>query len=798
MTKRLHLITAILLCLAFSGCGESNHKKTSPTAVNSVNPTAPTPAPGEDTAGSTPDHPAGQQQAPSNTVKDLAVYPVSGAAVKGPLLYASVTAYSFDPGAPDLRGKLIAAGTTDQNAALQLGIPENELSRGPFLLEYVNGKELDGAAPAIPKLTTLVTRKQILEGTAVYATPVTEFVLHYARLIADGNDSATSIQPAVNSNFGGNGDGMVSATEFNAALGVASQHFKATLGAGVIPESLDIFTTSPILSTQSRQQDSLAYRIASETFSAIVVELQKASGEKGRELDANTAIEALALDLRDGEIDGRSGTEAIPPLHVIEDIATIIGTDPNQLTVPGTQTAINDLDRILAAESSKVAPGVVVSPMQKPKLVPAVASLNPAPAPAPGPILLPEPSPSTKPTPAPAPAPKPKPAPTPEPAPTPAPQPEPSPAPEPAPPITDGLLKLSFNEGSGTIASDSSGLGNQARLVGGPAYVSDTADGSPYALRFDGQNDYVDAGVIEPTGRALTLAAWFKADTFPGDYRDPRIISRASGTAEADHVFMLGTIKVGRQTALRVRLRVAGTTHTLIADNGALNTGIWQHAAATYNGNMLRLFLNGIEVGSKALQGSIDAAPGIKVAIGSQPGGRERLFDGLLDDIRILNRAMSATELRELARANSSSMQPMQPTPISSQTPAPQPVPLPAPQPNSTSDPEPEPIEKPAAGTEPIVAPAPGATTRSVTLKWTAPATRESGEYLSLGEIGSYEIYYTGELSGKGGTLTVRGGSTSNYTISSLPPDIYHFSMSAIDSKNVKSKLSDMVEVDLR
>jgi outer membrane biosynthesis protein TonB len=797
MTKQLHAITAILLSLAFSGCGDSSRNDHSVATADSVVPTTQATSPEADRAGSVPAGPDGQEAALPEESKELVMHQVNGAAVKGPLLYAAVTAYKLDPNAPDLKGDVIAVGMTDQNADLQLGIPDHYMAQGPFLLEFLDGKELDGATPAVPRLTTLVTRRQILDGISVYATPVTEFVLRYARQIADLTDSTTSIKPAGSDSLQGNGDGAINLTEFNAALDIASRHFKATLGAGVIAESLDLFTTSPILSVQSRQQDSLAYRSVSEAFTALIVELQKSSANNGRKLDANVAIDALAMDLSDGAIDGNSGNDAIAPLQAIDDVATLISTDPSLLVIPGTQSTIKDLDRILAAEASQIAPELVVSPLQQPKLLPAVASLNPAPAPVPEIAPSPVPEPIYAPEPAPVPAPQPVPAP------------EPAPAPETKPPspIADGILKLSFDEGSGSIAADSSGRNNQGRLVGGPTYVRDTADGSTYALRFDGQNDYVDAGSFDAAGHAITLAAWFKADTFPGDYRDPRFISKASGSAEAEHVFMLGTIKAGQQTVLRARLRVAGTTHTLIANNGALSTGVWHHAAAIYDGSKLRLFLNGTEVGSKALQGTIDTAPDIKVAIGSQPGGQEKLFDGLLDDIRVLDRALGSTELRELAKANGSVL-PIEPTPLSTPQPAPEPEPEPdtapatAPEPKPESEPAPapapQPVEQPASGTEPIAVATPAPATRSVTLRWTPPATRENGDYLSLGEIGGYEIYYAGELSGKEGKLTVNDGRASSYKISSLAPDIYHFSMSAIDSKDMKSTMSDVVEVDLR
>ncbi len=218
-----------------------------------------------------------------------------------------------------------------------------------------------------------------------------------------------------------------------------------------------------------------------------------------------------------------------------------------------------------------------------------------------------------------------------------------------------GNLKLSMDEGSGQTALDSSGDGHNGKLLGGPAYVTDTADGSPYALRFDGSNDYIDLGSLDVKGGGLTLAAWFKADRYPGNYRDPRIISKASGTAANDHVFMLGTIKSGEDTVLRARVRVNGVTKTLIADRGKLQTGVWQHASATYDGTRLRLYLNGVEVGATSLSGKVDVDPALRVAVGSQPGGKTRFFDGKIDDVRIMDRALSPVDLQNLVQGKEQS-----------------------------------------------------------------------------------------------------------------------------------------------
>jgi len=213
----------------------------------------------------------------------------------------------------------------------------------------------------------------------------------------------------------------------------------------------------------------------------------------------------------------------------------------------------------------------------------------------------------------------------------------------------DFLVQLPFDEGSGTTAFDASGTGNDGTLINGPSYEADTPDGSAYAMRFDGNNAYIDLGTLDLTGNGLTLAIWFKADSFPGSARDPRLISKATGTAVNDHVFMLSTIKSGAATRLRGRVRVGGQTTTLIGASGDLLTGVWQHGVLTHDGITLRLYLNGVEVGSTPLAGAVDLDSSVTVVVGNQPpGAGVKTFDGLLDDARVLQRALIEEEITDI------------------------------------------------------------------------------------------------------------------------------------------------------
>ena len=72
-----------------------------------------------------------------------------------------------------------------------------------------------------------------------------------------------------------------------------------------------------------------------------------------------------------------------------------------------------------------------------------------------------------------------------------------------------------FNEASGTVAEDSSGMGNNATIHGGAEWV-DGMFGS--ALSLDGSDDYVEIAHDDSlnVGGGHTIALWFKLDTVPG------------------------------------------------------------------------------------------------------------------------------------------------------------------------------------------------------------------------------------------------------------------------------------------
>ena len=115
-----------------------------------------------------------------------------------------------------------------------------------------------------------------------------------------------------------------------------------------------------------------------------------------------------------------------------------------------------------------------------------------------------------------------------------------------------------------------------------------------------------------------------------------------------------GEVYVGGQTRL-----VNGTT--------ALPTGAWSHLAVTYGGGFLRLYLNGAQVAQLSQTGSIvTSASPLRIGGNSIWG---EYFNGLIDEVRVYNRALSATEI--LGDMNRSVTPDVTPPTVTARTPAP-------------------------------------------------------------------------------------------------------------------------------
>jgi hypothetical protein len=198
-----------------------------------------------------------------------------------------------------------------------------------------------------------------------------------------------------------------------------------------------------------------------------------------------------------------------------------------------------------------------------------------------------------------------------------------------------GWWKL--DETSGLTAADSSVFGNDGTLpnMAGNEWTNGTVGG---ALEFDGTDDYVsvpNSSSLQLTS-ALTMAGWIKADSW-GSGTDVDIIARK-----------------GEDNPNNYQLSIADGLATLYLDDGdgsgyrgdtLLNTGQWYHIAATWDGTTVRIYVDGVlDNDPPDLHGDNISTDTRAFYIGGRSGAD--LLDGILDDIRIYNRALSEAEIK--------------------------------------------------------------------------------------------------------------------------------------------------------
>jgi hypothetical protein len=216
-----------------------------------------------------------------------------------------------------------------------------------------------------------------------------------------------------------------------------------------------------------------------------------------------------------------------------------------------------------------------------------------------------------------------------------------------------GWWKL--DDGTGTIAADSSGNSNNGTFLGDPEWVAGKF-GS--ALLFDGQGgERVSLGNLDVESGAITITCWFNASNLDTPGNDPRMVSKAFGGGGNDHLWMVSSARQGGEKRLRFRLKTNSSTATttLVGGNGDPEDRVipldeWAHAAATWDGTTMRLYMNAFEVGNAARGGTAVAVdPSVGAAIGNQPVGAEnRPFEGMIDDVRIYTRALTVEEIEQV------------------------------------------------------------------------------------------------------------------------------------------------------
>lgn len=197
---------------------------------------------------------------------------------------------------------------------------------------------------------------------------------------------------------------------------------------------------------------------------------------------------------------------------------------------------------------------------------------------------------------------------------------------------TSGLVAAyGFEEGSGTVASDASGNGNTGAITG-----ATWSTGGRYgdALVFNGTNSIVtvnDSTALDLTA-GMTLEAWINPTVLNAQQWMSIIYKPVTTSATVDYVLQ-GSSRSSEVPSVGVSISTSNVSGATVLP---LNT--WSHLAGTYDGTTMRLYVNGVQVSSQAQTGTIAAS--------TQPLTIGANWAGLIDEVRIYNRALGATEIQ--------------------------------------------------------------------------------------------------------------------------------------------------------
>jgi hypothetical protein len=214
--------------------------------------------------------------------------------------------------------------------------------------------------------------------------------------------------------------------------------------------------------------------------------------------------------------------------------------------------------------------------------------------------------------------------------------------------VIAGLVAAySFDEGTGRTPADSSPLGNRGTLMSGASWASGRY-GMAFATNGTGYTEAMDLQALTP-GPASTFEAWVYLTSPPASLAS--IINKWSQSVDDEYLFGLTS---SRRLYFAWKTTGGGAWGTpsyneTTAEAGQLPVGAWTHVAVVRSGATLTFYINGDAVATSSVMDSNPFRDGRNtLRLGNQGRGIvSTSFPGLIDEVRIYNRALTQPEIQQ-------------------------------------------------------------------------------------------------------------------------------------------------------
>jgi hypothetical protein len=182
----------------------------------------------------------------------------------------------------------------------------------------------------------------------------------------------------------------------------------------------------------------------------------------------------------------------------------------------------------------------------------------------------------------------------------------------------------------GTADADKDGILDAFDTAFSPPYFGSPRDlHTKLFLDFDGRNDYGQSTAILGGLSNASLMAWI--DLNPAFATDGVIVGQDK-------------FQIRITSAKKLEAIVNGTT---LPCPTTLNVSQWYNVGATYDGANIKLYVNGVLVGTQAKTGAIPADASL-LTLGRNPSANTQYFKGKIDEVRVFNSALTASQLQRM------------------------------------------------------------------------------------------------------------------------------------------------------
>jgi len=204
-----------------------------------------------------------------------------------------------------------------------------------------------------------------------------------------------------------------------------------------------------------------------------------------------------------------------------------------------------------------------------------------------------------------------------------------------------------LDEGTGGTAYDSIGS-NDGTLINDPNWTTGQVDD---ALDFDGVDDYIQVSSssgLEIDSNKITIAAWVKPDTFTSPISQT-VARKMLQTGDSGGYLLRLRRNAQDKPYLDMGLKLVGADYVSINDSDIeMRFNQWAHVAGVYDGDYMRLYLNGEEILALSQSGNIisSSTPFVIGRLAYDSGSE--YFHGSIDEVAIWDRALDADEVAQL------------------------------------------------------------------------------------------------------------------------------------------------------